>query len=52
MPDWEPAVWRFEEGPNNTYRTEIGMPAVYMAEIPPGMVGRSDEMIEGIIAKG
>ena len=52
VPDWEPVVWRFEEGPNKTYRTEIGLPAVYMAEIPPGMVGRSDEMIEGIIAKG
>jgi catechol 2,3-dioxygenase len=52
VPDWEPAVWRFEEGPNNTYRTEIGMPAVQMKEIPPGIVGRSDEMIEGIVAKG
>ena len=36
VPDWEPAIWRFEDGPNNTYRTEIGMPAVHMAEIPPG----------------
>ena len=52
VPDWEPAIWRFEDGPNNTYRTEIGMPAVHMAEIPPGIVGRNDEMIEGIIAKG
>lgn len=52
VPDWEPAVWRFEEGPNNTYRTEIGLPAVYMTPIPPGIVGRSEEMIEGIVAKG
>ena len=52
VPDWEPAIWRFEDGPNNTYRTEIGMPAVHMAEIPPGIVGRHEEMIEGIIAKG
>jgi catechol 2,3-dioxygenase len=52
VPDWEPVVWRFEEGPNNTYRTEIGMPAVHMKEIPPGIVGRSDEKIEGIVAKG
>ena len=52
VPDWEPAIWRFEDGPNNTYRTEIGMPAVHMAEIPPGIVGRHDGMIEGVVAKG
>ena len=52
VPDWEPVLWRFEDGPNNTYRTEIGLPAVYMVTIPPGVVGRSDEMIEGIVAKG
>ena len=52
VPDWEPAIWRFEDGPNNTYRTEIGMPAVHMVEIPPGIVGRHEEMIEGIVAKG
>ena len=52
VPDWEPAIWRFEDGPNNSYRTEIGMPAVHMAEIPPGIVGRHEEMVQGIVAKG
>jgi len=52
VPDWEPVVWRFEEGPNNSYRTEIGLPAVHMVSIPPGIVGRSEEMVEGIVAKG
>jgi catechol 2,3-dioxygenase len=52
VPDWEPAIWRFEDGPNNSYRTEIGMPAVHMVEIPPGIVGRNEEMIQGIVAKG
>ena len=52
VPDWEPVVWSFYDGPNNTFRTEIGLPAVYTAPIPPGIVGRSDEMVEGIVAKG
>ena len=39
VPDWEPSVWRLEDGPNNSYRTEIGMPAVHMVAIPPGVVG-------------
>ena len=29
------------------YLTDIGMPAVHMAEIPPGIVGRNEDMIEG-----
>lgn len=52
VPDWEPVVWHFHDGPNNTFRTEIGLPAVYLTPIPPGAVGRSDDMVEGIIAKG
>jgi catechol 2,3-dioxygenase len=52
VPDWDPAIWRFEDGPNNTFRTEIGLPAVYMTPTPPGIVGRHEEMVEGIIAKG
>lgn len=40
VPDWEPSCWRIEDGPNNTYRTEIEMPAVHMVPIPPGVVGR------------
>jgi catechol 2,3-dioxygenase len=46
VPDWEPVIWRPEHGSNNTYRTEIGMPAVHMVNIPPGVVGRSAEMAE------
>lgn len=41
VPDWEPVCWRIEDGPNNTYRTEIEMPAVHMAPIPPGVRGRA-----------
>jgi catechol 2,3-dioxygenase len=52
VPDWEPVVWPFEEGPNNTFRTEIGLPAVHMVAIPPGIVGVHDEQFEGIVAKG
>ena len=40
VPDWEPVRWGVEDGPNNTYRTEIQMPAVHMVPIPPGAAGR------------
>jgi catechol 2,3-dioxygenase len=40
VPDWEPVRWGVEDGPNNTYRTEIEMPAVHMVPIPPGARGR------------
>jgi catechol 2,3-dioxygenase len=46
VPDWEPSIWRPEYGSNNTYRTEIGMPAVYMVAIPPGAVGQAGEMMD------
>jgi catechol 2,3-dioxygenase len=46
VPDWEPRIWRPEHGSNNTYRTEIGMPAVHMASIPPGVAGTGSEMID------
>jgi catechol 2,3-dioxygenase len=46
VPDWEPVIWRPEHGSNNTYRTELGMPAVHMVNIPPGVVGRSGEMVD------
>jgi catechol 2,3-dioxygenase len=52
VPDWEPVVWGFLDGPNNTFRTHIGVPVVHAAPIPPGVVGRSAEMIEGIAARG
>jgi catechol 2,3-dioxygenase len=41
VPDWEPVRWGIEDGPNNSYRTEIEMPAVHMAPIPPGVQGRA-----------
>jgi catechol 2,3-dioxygenase len=40
VPDWEPVRWGIEDGPNNSYRTEIEMPAVHMVAIPPGVKGR------------
>jgi catechol 2,3-dioxygenase len=46
VPDWEPVIWRPEHGSNNTYRTEVGMPAVHLVNIPPGVAGRSDEMFD------
>jgi len=46
VPDFEPVIWRPEHGSNNTYRTEIGMPAVHMVNIPPGVVGRTGEMVD------
>jgi catechol 2,3-dioxygenase len=52
VPDWEPVIWTPDDGPNNTYRTEIGMPAVHMVTIPPGEAGKSeDKPLEGFIAK-
>lgn len=39
VPDWEPVIWRPEQGSNNAYRTEVDMPAVSMVNIPPGVVG-------------
>jgi catechol 2,3-dioxygenase len=41
VPDWEPVRWGVEDGPNNSYRTEIEMPAVHMVAIPPGVQGRA-----------
>ncbi len=52
VPDWEPAIWRFEDGPNNTFRTEVGMPAVHMVAIPPGLVGAGGGMLDGRVARG
>ena len=52
VPDWEPAIWRFEDGPNNTFRTEVGMPAVHMVAIPPGVVGSSEGLLDGRVARG
>jgi catechol 2,3-dioxygenase len=46
VPDWEPVIWRPEQGSNNTYRTEVSMPAVSMVAIPPGVAGSSSEMID------
>lgn len=40
VPDWEPAEWGIDDGPNNYYRTEIGMPAVHQVNIPPGTTKR------------
>ena len=36
VPDWEPVIWRPEQGSNNVYRTEIGMPAVRPGQHPAG----------------
>ena len=41
VPDWEPVIWRPEQGSNNAYRTEVDMPAVSMVNIPPGVVGNT-----------
>ena len=46
VPDWEPVIWRPEHGSNNTYRTELGMPAVHAVNIPPGIVGHSADMAD------
>jgi catechol 2,3-dioxygenase len=42
VPDWEPVIWSFDQGANNAYMTEIGMPAVSMVMIPPGVAGEPD----------
>jgi catechol 2,3-dioxygenase len=39
VPDWEPVVRDVEDGPDTSLRTDIGLPAVHMAAIPPGVVG-------------
>ncbi len=39
VPDWEPVIWRPEQGSNNAYRTEVDMPAVSLVNIPPGIAG-------------
>ena len=46
VPDWEPVVWRPEQGSNNAYRTEIGMPAVALVNIPPGVAGTNQGMLD------
>jgi len=52
VPDWETPVWQVHEGSNNTYHTEIGLPAVHMVAIPPGVVGEvGEEQLEGPVAK-
>jgi catechol 2,3-dioxygenase len=51
VPDWEAPIWRLEDGPNNTYRTEIGMPAHYMVPIPPGVVGKNVEQEQSAFAR-
>jgi len=52
VPDWETPIWTIEEGCNNAYRTEIGLPAVHMVAIPPGQAGAvGEEQLEGPVAK-
>jgi catechol 2,3-dioxygenase len=52
VPDWEPLEYGVEDGPNNSYFTEVGIPAVHMVAIPPGHVGpMSEERLEGPAAK-
>jgi catechol 2,3-dioxygenase len=46
VPDWEPIIWRPELGSNNAYQTEIGMPAVSMVNIPPGVAGANQGMAD------
>ena len=46
VPDWEPIIWRPEQGSNNAYRTEIGMPAVGLVAIPPGVAGSNTGMMD------
>lgn len=46
VPDWEPVIWSPEQGSNNAYQTEIGMPAVALVNIPPGVAGHSSEMLD------
>jgi catechol 2,3-dioxygenase len=44
VPDWETIIWRPEQGSNNTFRTEIGMPAVSMVNMPPGVAGTGEDV--------
>ena len=46
MPDWETIIWRPEQGSNNTFRTEIGMPAVSMVNMPPGVAGTGQGVMD------
>jgi catechol 2,3-dioxygenase len=39
VPDWEPSIWRIEDGPNTAYRTEIELPPAYMTPLPPSAPG-------------
>lgn len=45
VPDWEPHFWSLEDGPNNSYRNETGIPAVHMVAIPPGHAGPGDGVV-------
>ncbi|MBS1677070.1 MAG: VOC family protein [Actinobacteria bacterium] len=58
VPDWETVIWSPEQGSNNAYRTEIGMAAVSMVNIPPGIstqsagvVGTSDDSAEAALVR-
>ena len=42
VPDWETHFWSLEDGPNNSYRNETGIPGVHMVAIPPGRAGPGD----------
>jgi catechol 2,3-dioxygenase len=46
VPDWETVRWRLDEGPNNSYRTEVEMPAVHMVAIPPGITDAGSGEVE------
>jgi catechol 2,3-dioxygenase len=46
VPDWEPIIWRPEQGSNNAYRTELGMPAVGLVAIPPGIAGSNAGLMD------
>lgn len=46
VPDWEPVIWSPEQGSNNAYRTEIGMPAVSLVNIPPGVAAGSVGVVD------
>ena len=50
VPDWQTAIWRPADGPNNAYRTEIGMPPVHTVNIPPGVpLGQEAEIAAGVV---
>jgi catechol 2,3-dioxygenase len=46
VPDWEPTIWPLEEGPNNSFRNETGIPNAHMIAIPPGHVGPSEGVFD------